>query len=135
MTMLESMRKKLRALVKLIDAGGSKAMIDQAKEESQSLGIFIRSLVGLEREAATHAFSEFITGTTAAPDQIEFIEHIIQELTQNGVMAVDRLYESPFIDMSPMGPEGLFSPAKLDQLVDVLAEIRARELPDGYSIF
>ncbi len=72
------------------------------------------------------AFSEFISGSSASPDQIEFIGHIIQELTQNGVMAVDRLYESPFIDLSPMGPEGLFSPAKVDRLVDVLAEIRAR---------
>lgn len=36
------------------------------------------------------------------------------------------LYESPFIDLSPMGPEGLFSSANTDKLMDILAGIRAR---------
>jgi type I restriction enzyme R subunit len=110
----------------LIDAGGSQALIDQAKQENQSLGLFIRSLVGLERETAKQAFSDFITGTTATPDQIEFIDYIIQELTQNGVMEIDRLYQSPFIDINPLGPEGVFPSVKVDQLVEVLSEIRSR---------
>ncbi|CAD6880498.1 Type I restriction-modification system, restriction subunit R (EC 3.1.21.3) [Methylomonas albis] len=109
----------------LLEAGGSQALIDQARQENQSLGIFIRSLVGLDREAAKQAFSDFIRGTTVSSDQIEFIEHIIQELTQNGVMPLDRLYESPFIDLSPRGPEGLFSALEVDRLAEVLHDIRA----------
>jgi type I restriction enzyme, R subunit len=110
----------------LFEAGGSQELIDQAKQESQSLGIFIRSLVGLDREAAKQAFSDFISGTTAPPDQIEFIDHIVQELTQNGIMDIDRLYQTPFIDINPLGPEGVFPSAKVDQLVEVLNEIRSR---------
>jgi hypothetical protein len=34
------------------------------------------------------------------------------------------LYESPFVDISPTGPEGIFSENKVRQIVSVLAEIR-----------
>ena len=110
----------------LVAAGGSQEIISAAKEQSHGLGVFIRSLVGLDREAAVEAFSKFTSGTTATPDQIEFIDLVVQELTQNGVMEAGRLYEAPFIDICPQGPEGIFPSATVDQMVQVLAEIRLR---------
>jgi len=110
----------------LIEAGGSTELINLAKEQSHGLGIFIRSLIGLDRETATQAFSQFISGTTATPNQIEFINLVVQYLTENGVMEPDRLYESPFTDMNPLGPEGVFPSAKVDQMVQVLVEIKQR---------
>ena len=110
----------------LVAAGGSPELIKAATEQSHGLGIFIRSLVGLDREAAMQAFSDFVSGSTATPNQMEFIELIIQELTQNGVMEVSRLYETPFVDISPMGPEGIFPTTKVEQMIQVLAEIRQR---------
>jgi transposase, IS5 family len=50
------------------------------------------------------AFSEFLKGSTATPDQIEFIELVVQELTLNGVMEADRLFQSPFTDINSQGP-------------------------------
>lgn len=108
----------------LIAAGGSKELIQKAAEQSHGLGMFIRSLVGLDREAAMQAFSDFIRGTNASPDQIEFINLVIEELTANGVMEPDRLYQTPYIDISPQGPDGLFPSARVDQLFKVLADIR-----------
>lgn len=110
----------------LVEAGGTKALIDEAKEKSQGLGLFIRSLVGLDREAAMQAFSEFVSGTTATPDQIEFIELVVQELTLNGVMEADRLFQSPFTDINSQGPLGIFPPTKVSTLVNLLEDIRAR---------
>ncbi|MGZ8184592.1 MAG: type I restriction-modification enzyme R subunit C-terminal domain-containing protein [Methylobacter sp.] len=110
----------------LLEAGGSLELINQAKEQSHGLGIFIRSLIGLDRETAKLAFNEFISGTTATPNQIEFINLVVQYLTENGVMEPDRLYESPFTDINPLGPEGVFPSTKVDQIVQVLAEIRQR---------
>jgi type I restriction enzyme R subunit len=110
----------------LIEAGGSAELINLAKQQSHGLGMFIRSLVGLDRETATQAFSEFISGTTATPNQIEFINLIVQYLTENGVMEPDRLYESPFTDINPQGPEGVFSSAKVGQMVQVLADIKQK---------
>ena len=108
----------------LLAAGGSPELINEAKEQSHGLGVFIRSLVGLDREAAMQAFSEFITGTTTTPNQIEFINLIVQELTQNGVMEPDRLFQSPFSDLNAQGPLGVFPPAKVTQIVQVLQEVR-----------
>ena len=110
----------------LADAGGTPELIQKAAEDKFGLGIFIRSLVGMEREAVAQAFSEVIAGTQATPDQIEFIDLIVSELTTNGVMDAGRLYESPFLDISPEGPEGLFPVAKVDRMVQVLDEIRLR---------
>ena len=98
----------------------------EALEKSQGLGLFIRSLVGLDREAAMQAFSEFLKGSTATPDQIEFIELVVQELTLNGVMEADRLFQSPFTDINSQGPLGIFPPARVSSLVEVLADIRRR---------
>jgi type I restriction enzyme R subunit len=110
----------------LIEAGGTQPQIDEAKEQSHGLGIFIRSLVGLDREAATQAFSDFINGTTSTPNQIEFVNLIVQELTQNGVMEADRLFQSPFTDLNAQGPLGIFPAAKVSKIVEVLNQIRER---------
>jgi type I restriction enzyme R subunit len=93
---------------------------------SPSLGVFIRSLVGMDRPAVYQAFNEFVNGTTATPDQLEFIDLIVSELTTNGVVEARRLYESPFLDISPQGPEALFPEAKVDRMFAILAEFKQR---------
>lgn len=110
----------------LLQAGGNAALIAEAKEKSHGLGLFIRSLVGLDREAAMEAFSAFLQGGTATANQIEFINLIVEELTQTGVMEPGRLFESPFTDVNAQGPLGVFAPAKVTEIVQVLDVIRAR---------
>lgn len=110
----------------LMQAGGTPDLINEAREKNHGLGIFIRSLVGLDHEAAMQAFSEFISATTATPNQIEFIQLIVQELTQNGVMEPERLFQSPFTDISAQGPVGVFPTDRLNEIVSVLKRFRDR---------
>lgn len=110
----------------LLAAGGTQALISEASEKSSGLGLFIRSLVGLEREAAIEEFSSFIKGTKATANQIEFINLIVEELTQSGVMSPERLFQAPFIDISAHGPVGVFPPERVSELVQTLDRIRQR---------
>ena len=117
----------------LIDSGaGEAADIAQAKEESHGLGLFIRSLVGLDHEAALEAFAAYLDGTKFTAEQIRFINLIVNELTANGVMEPARLYESPYTDHAPTGPETVFSEGQVDDIVDILKAVRANAIPtDG----
>jgi type I restriction enzyme, R subunit len=117
----------------LIDSGaGDAADIAQAKEESHGLGLFIRSLVGLDRQAALEAFATYLDGTKFTAEQVRFINLIVNELTANGVVKPARLYESPYTDHAPTGPEAVFAEADVDSIVDILDTVRANAVPtDG----
>ena len=108
----------------LIAAGGTEPLLTEAR--SQGLGLFVRSLVGLDREAAMQAFGDLLQGGKATPEQIEFLELVIDELTQNGVMPPERLFESPFTDVNAQGPLGVFPPTQVTRIVTTLNEIRTR---------
>ncbi|HEY3717417.1 MAG TPA: hypothetical protein VGL39_23070 [Jatrophihabitantaceae bacterium] len=45
-------------------------------------------------------------------------------------MDVGRLYEAPFTDHAPAGPESLFSGVDIDALVAVLDQVRSSAAPD-----
>jgi type I restriction enzyme, R subunit len=103
---------------------GDPADVQRAKEESHGLGLFVRSLVGLDREAAKQAFAGFLARKTLSANQIEFVNLIVDHLTEHGVMGAALLYESPFTDITPRGPDGLFTSSELDELLVVLDQVR-----------
>jgi type I restriction enzyme, R subunit len=110
----------------LLESGvGAVDEIGRAKSESQGLGLFVRSLVGLDREAAKSALGGFLNGKTWSASQIEFVNLIVNHLTEHGVMEAARLYESPFTDLTPHGPDGLFSTDQVDALLAALAAVKA----------
>jgi type I restriction enzyme R subunit len=103
--------------------GELSTQIDAICNSFWTTGISSPSLVGLDRKTAKQAFSQFVVGSTTTANQLEFI---VQHLTENGVMDAARLYESPFTDISQQGPEALFLPARVTEIVRVLDQIRER---------
>ena len=110
----------------LVDAGvGEPEDLARASEQAKGFGLFVRSLVGLERDAAVEAFSRFLDDRTYHRAQIDFVWVVVTHLTEAGVMDADRLYEAPFTDHAPHGPEDLFSGSDVDELVGALKAISA----------
>jgi type I restriction enzyme R subunit len=104
---------------------GTREDFEKAYGKQEHLGLFIRKLVGLDREAAKEAFGEYLAQKVLSANQIRFIDQIIDYLTQNGVMDAKLLYETPFTDFSPAGLDGVFSDADADRIVGILQNIRA----------
>ena len=67
-------------------------------------------------------------GVLITADQIEFVNLIVDHVTAHGFMLPARLYESPFTDVSPTGPDGVFADGRVDALIGVLHEVQDRAL-------
>ena len=110
----------------LVDSGlGGPKDVQRAAHEYQGLGLFVRSLVGMDRGAAKDAMATFIIGQPMTANQIEFVNLVVDHLTEYSFMTPERLYESPFTDLTPRGPDALFSAAQIDGLIRVLDAVRA----------
>jgi len=86
--------------------------------------LFRSSLVGLDRQAAKEVMNKFLNGKEWTGNQIEFINLIVNHLTENGTMDPAMLYESPFTDVTPQGPDGIFTSAQIDKLLEILSQVR-----------
>lgn len=114
----------------LLASGGQQADIAWANERSGGLGIFVRSLIGLDRSAAIEAFESYLDGTRFSADQVRFVNLIVDELTKNGVMEPARLFESPYTDHAPTGPDYFFPDADVEVIVKTLGGIKRKALPE-----
>jgi type I restriction enzyme R subunit len=83
--------------------------------EEKPHGYFIRSIIGLDVAAAKEAFADFLIREDLNPDQITFINYIINFLEKNGIIEPGMLFDSPFTDLNDQGLSGIFS--KRDQQV------------------
>jgi len=107
---------------------GTAQDIDRAKREANGLGLFIRSLVGLDRHAAREALAGFIAGKQFSANQIEFVNLVVNHLTERGYMEPGLLYEPPFTAYAPQGPDALFTSAQVEELFGVLVQVKAMAL-------
>jgi type I restriction enzyme R subunit len=105
---------------------GSADDVKKAKEDSDGLGLFVRSLIGLDREAAKKALGNFLDGKAFRANQIEFVNLIVDHLTEHGSMDARLLYDSPYTDFSPRGVDGIFASRQVDELVSILDDVRKR---------
>ncbi len=112
----------------MLNSIGTAEDVEKAKTESSSLGLFVRSLVGLDRQAAKNALGAFLVEGNLRANQIQFLDEIVNHLTEHGCMDAERLYESPYTDFNPQGVDGVFSSHQVDELISILDEIKHRAI-------
>ncbi|WP_165976376.1 DEAD/DEAH box helicase family protein [Bacillus salipaludis] len=92
--------------------------------DENSFGIFVRSLVGLERSAAQDAFAALIQRTNLNANQINFINMIIDYLSVNGILEPGKLLDQPFVSLHNEGVYGLFDDKTVDDIVNVVQSLK-----------
>jgi type I restriction enzyme, R subunit len=98
----------------------SRERFESVYGKNLSLKLFIRELVGLDRNTAKLSFAQYLEGSTFNANQIRFVETIIDYLTQNGVIDPGLLYEPPFTDLHYEGLDGVFEADDADQIISIV---------------
>ncbi len=89
----------------------------------QPLGIFIRSIVGLDVLAAKSAFSQIISNQTLNAQQIRFIDMIINFLSVKGIIEPSMLFDAPFTDINSSGIMGVFDAEISSKIIELIETI------------
>ncbi len=98
----------------------SKEKFEECFGTEKSLPLFIRSLVGLDRQAVQQAFSKYLQGSIYNERQIRFIEMVIEHLTIRGTLEASQLYEPPFNQIHYEGKDGVFGDGDADNIFGVV---------------
>ena len=100
------------------------------KEDSQKafgeqpLGKFIRSIIGLESNAAKEAFGKILVRQALNSQQIRFMDMIINFFNVKGVIEPSMLFEPPFTDINASSVAGVF-PDVSNEIIKLIEEINA----------
>ena len=80
----------------------------------------------LDRAAVGKAFSTFLSDTNVTADPMEFLDMVIEHLTEKGVMDPGLLDGSSFVDMAPKDPQQVFDFEKTKRVIRGLNGSSAR---------
>ena len=83
----------------------------------------VRAVVGLNRNAAKKAFAEFLDSSPLHPDQITFLNEIVEYLVKNGTMEPKEMYQSPFTLLNDKGVTGAMGEEMASKVVELVREI------------
>ncbi len=92
-------------------------------EAEQGLGVFLRSLTGMDRSAAKAAFSTFTTDHKLNGNQTEFLNMVIDYLSDSGIVEPKRFYESPFTDIDDLGIAGVFQKEQAALIIKIVNDL------------
>ena len=87
------------------------------------LGVLVRSVVGLDRNAAKSAFAEFLSEAPLQPDQMTFLNEIVDYLVRNGVMEPKMMFDSPFTNINDQGVIGVFGENDSKKIIELVRHV------------
>lgn len=85
----------------------------------EPLGKLVRSIVGLDRNAAKAVFAGFLAKSPALnSDQMAFLNEIVEYLVKNGVMEPKVIFAAPFNHHHELGVAGVFGDELSEQIIE-----------------
>ena len=121
-------RSELEQLEHLLFDGDERGTLEdfrRATGDDQPLGVFIRSILGLDRKAALEAFSAFLDKGNLSANQQKFVEVIIDHFENEGVIDPGQLYESPYDQFHMEGIEGVFGDEDTSMIISIVESVNA----------
>ncbi|MFI1207843.1 DEAD/DEAH box helicase family protein [Streptomyces sp. NPDC020802] len=112
----------------LTEAIASQEDLDEVRS-SGGLGLFVRGLCGLDRQAVQKAFEAFCKGKQLSSRQLDFLTLIIDTVAKRGILGLGDLYEDSFADLAPGGPDDLFIGEDLEVLNVIFKELERTARP------
>lgn len=88
--------------------------------EEGGVGRFLRSLTGLDRSAAKDAFSAFVSQHELSANQTEFLDLVIDSLTESEIVDPQVFSESPFTDLDDMEFAGVFDCTQTREIIKIV---------------
>lgn len=117
---------ELERMLFRIDENADREMLNRAVD-GQPLGKFVRSILGLDINAAKSAFAEFLNDQNLNSSQINFINTLIDYLCQNGTIDKDMLFDKPFTNINDQGVVGVF-PQHAGKIISIIDGINANAI-------
>ncbi|CAM4172934.1 DEAD/DEAH box helicase family protein [Flavobacterium antarcticum] len=117
--------QELKLLEDILFDGDERGTREDFEKEfgQEPLGVFIRSIIGLDVKVAQEAFADFLQAGSLRADQMTFIQNIISYLTKNGTIEPNMLFESPFTDMNDQGLIGIFEDGDAHKVISIIERI------------
>lgn len=117
---------ELERMLFSIDENADREMLNKVVE-GQPLGKFVRSILGLDINAAKSAFADFLNDQRLNTSQINFINTLIDYLCQNGTIDKDMLFDKPFTNIDDQGVAGVF-PQQAGKIISIVDSINANAI-------
>lgn len=112
----------------LIEQGDIPTDVLSKVYDNKSFGVFIRSILGLERNVVSTIFAEFLEQSQYNSRQIDFINAVVNSFTINGILEPAMLYKSPFTDIDTNSVSGLFNDPECEKIITLMKQINIKSV-------
>jgi type I restriction enzyme R subunit len=115
----------LEAILFSENGPGTKDQFFETYGDDEPLAQLVRRIVGIDRNAAKKALTEFLAEGKYSADQIQFVNTVIDHLCENGILNPELLFQPPFTDYHDQGVAGVWGDeaAKLVGAIQKINEV------------
>lgn len=106
------------------------ADLDAAKGAHEGqFGLYLRSIVGVDRAEARAAFDELFADQTFSASQHQYLDMIVNVVSHHGYIDIDSLYEPPFTGIA-LSPDDIFPEDASAHIIDIVQRIKLNAAPE-----